>query len=287
MKIKLKIKPLLFIIFTISVSCHSGKEESIIIAKAGGSVLRTNDTKTWISNSLSEEDSAQLMHRKIKEWAKSELLAQEVRKIIVPDAYQKIEKKVADYRNELLISYLLKFNKDSIIDEKEVSKYYKKYKNNFKLNRNIVKLEYIRFYKSAIDNKNILRIERLFRSNRIGDRNKLSLEGLSKAADFKLKDSAWKYFSDYYAKLPFPKITNKAEFLKRVNFLRLHDSVSVYLVKILDYKLKNSPEPLVFSREKIKSMLNVQQNKNYIDKLKENLLDKAIKNKTFEIYEKK
>lgn len=287
MKIKLKIKPLLFMVIILSTSCHSGSEESMIIAKAGGSVLRKNDTKTWISNRLSKEDSVQLMQRKIKEWAKNELLAQEARKIIVPDTYQKIEKKVADYRNELLINYLLKFNKDSIIDEKEVSKYYKKYKNNFKLNRNIVKLEYIRFYKGAMDNKSILRIERLFRSNRIEDRNKLSLEGLNKAADFKLNDSTWKYFSDYYTKLPFPKITNKAEFLKRVNFLRLHDSVSVYLVKILDYKLKNSPEPLTFSREKIKSMLKVQQNKNYIDKLKENLLDKAIQNKTFEIYEKK
>ncbi|APD07950.1 hypothetical protein UJ101_02451 [Flavobacteriaceae bacterium UJ101] len=284
MKVKLKIVSY-FILGSIFFSCTSEKK-SDIIAKAGSSFLKKSEIDSWVGKGLSSEDSAQLVQSKIQQWAENELLAQKAEKTVSGETKKEIEDKVRNYRSELLNGYLLQQSEDSIVNKNEISEYYEKYKDNFKLNKDIVKLQYIKFNKDSVNNQTISEVSRLFRSTKKDDQNKLRLEGLNKASEFKLNDSTWIYFSDYYLKFPFPKISNKSEFLKRTKFLRLHDSINVYLVKISDYKLKNDPEPIEFSQEKIKNMLKVQKNKNYIDKLKESLLNEAKKNKEFEIYEK-
>ncbi len=274
------------VLFSCNSENNSEENDSEIVAKAGNSVLKKEQIESWIGKDLSSEDSVQLIESKIKQWAENELLAQKAEKILSEEIKKEIETKVQNYRSELLNGYLLQRSADTIVRENEIDQYYKKYKENFKLNKEIVKIQYIKFDKDSVDNETISQVSKWFRSTSEEARNKLHLEGLNKASDFKLKDSAWVHFSDYYLKLPFPKISNKAEFLKRTKYLRLHDSINVYLVKILDYKLKNDPEPLEFSQEKIKSMLKVQKNKNYISKLKEHLFEEAKKNKEFEIYEK-
>lgn len=267
------------------LSCNEEKE--VNIAKAGSSFLKEKDIESWVAKDTSVEDSTKLVQSKITEWAKEELLAQEAKKVLSNRVKIEIEEKVRSYRSELLKDYLLQQSTDSAVNQEEINDYYEKYKENFKLNKEIVKLQYIQFNKDSVDNQTISKVANWFRSSNQGDLEKLHLEGLTKASSFKIQDSTWTYFSDYYLDLPFPKISSKAEFLKRTKFLRLHDSINVYLVKISDYKLKNDPEPIEFSQEKIKNMLKVQKNKNYIDKLKEKLLHEAEKNKEFEVYEKK
>lgn len=276
-----------FVINWILFSC-TFENSSEVVAKAGGSFLKMNEINSWIGDGLSEKDSAKLVQSKIRQWAKNELLAQEAEKMISERARRAIEEKIRNYRSELLNGYLLQQNNDSIINDDEIIEYYEKYKHNFKLTKEIVKLQYIKFNKDSVDNQTISEISQLFRSKNREKQNKLRLEGLNKASEFDLKDSdsTWSYFSDYYLKFPFPRIYNKKEFLKRTKFLRLHDSINVYLIKILDYKLKNDPEPMMFSQKKIENMLKIQKSKNYIGKLKENLLDIAKKNKEFEIYER-
>ncbi|MFV0529971.1 MAG: hypothetical protein ACK5MD_00840 [Flavobacteriales bacterium] len=276
----------LFTISSILFSCTFFENNSEVIAKAGSSLLKREDVKSWVGKDLSPEDSVKLIESKIKQWAENELLTQEAKKVLSEDIKKEVEEKVKSYRNELLNGYLLRQSTDSVVNENEINEYYEKYKENFKLNKEIVRIQYIKFNKDSVDNQVINKVFQLFKSTKKEDQSKLHLEGLNQASEFKLKDSTWAYFSDYYLKLPFPKISNKEEFLKRTKFLRLHDSINVYLVKILDYRLKNNPEPLEFSQEKIKSMLKVQKNKNYIDKLRENLFEEAKKNKEFEIYEK-
>ncbi len=268
----------------ILLSCNGEKEANV--AKAGSSFLKEKDIESWVGKDISSADSITLIHSKITEWAKEELLAQEARETLSSEVKREIEEKVRNYRSELLKGYLLQESADSTVNQEEINEYYEKYKENFKLNKDIVKLQYIKFNKDSVDNETISNVANWFRSSSKEDLEKLHLEGLNKASDFKMQDSTWSYFSDYYLELPFPKISSRAEFLKRTNFLRLHDSIDVYLVKISDYKLKNDLEPIEFSQEKIKNMLKVQKNKNYIDKLKEKLLHEAEKNKEFEIYEK-
>ncbi len=266
-------------------ACKSEHTEKII-AKAGNSKLNKKTVDSWINSNVSNNDSIELINSKIKHWAEVELLAQEAKKKISDDVREEIEEKVNSYRNELLNGYLLKESEDILITDSVISKYYDKYKDNFKLNKEIVKLQYIKFNKDSVDNYLISEVSKLFKNNSSELINKLHLEELENVSDYKIKDSTWSYFSEYYNKLPFPKISNNSEFLKRTNFLRLHDSINVYLVKILDFKLKKDSEPLEFSKGKIRNMLEVQKNKDYLDKLKEDLLDKAKKNKEFQIYEK-
>lgn len=285
MEVKLKIINGFIVSSLLFFSCISEKSPEIV-AKAGNSFLKKSEVDSWVGNGLSLEDSTQLIQSKIKQWAENELLAQEAERVLSAEIKKEIGEKVQSYRSELLNGYLLQQSKDSIVDNNEVNEYYEKYKDNFKLIKDIVKLQYIKFNKDSVDNQTISEVSQLFRSTDEEAKSKLHLKGLNKASEFRLEDSTWGYFSDYYLKFPFPKISDKKEFLKRTKFLRLHDSINVYLVKISDYKLKNDPEPIEFSQEKIKNMLKVQKNKNYIDKLKENLLNEAKKNKEFEIYEK-
>ncbi len=282
-----KIKNILLLIVLCSfINACKSEDTKRVVAKAGNSKLMKNTVDSWINRSTSNKDSIELINAKVRHWAEVELLAQEAKKKISDSVREEIEEKVNSYRNELLNGYLLKEGKGILVTDSEISEYYDKYKDNFKLNKEIVKLHYIKFNKDSVDNYLISEISELFKNGDSKLKEKLHLEGVDNMLDYNLKDSTWGYFSEYYDKLPFPKISNNSEFLKRTNFLRLHDSINVYLIKILDFKLKKDSEPLEFSKEKIKSMLEVQKNKDYIDKLKDDLFDKAKKNKEFQIYEK-
>ncbi|MGC1515360.1 MAG: peptidyl-prolyl cis-trans isomerase, partial [Maribacter sp.] len=80
---------------------------------------------------------------------------------------------------------------------------------------------------------------------------------------------------------------NADKYLKNSQFFELEDSIGVYLGKIEETKDINEIAPLSFIRATIEQVLLSRRKMDYLRKLETEVLDEAIKDKEFEVFENK
>ena len=73
--------------------------------------------------------------------------------------------------------------------------------------------------------------------------------------------------------------------LKTTKLVEYSDSTNIYLVKIADYKLKDGISPLSLERENIKAILLNKRKKEFINKMKQDIFDEALRKNNFETFE--
>ena len=78
---------------------------------------------------------------------------------------------------------------------------------------------------------------------------------------------------------------DKDQILKKSKFLQKEDSLGVYLVAVKDALKKNQTAPMSYSIPTIKQMILHRRKLDLYKKIGETLVEDAINNKEFEIYE--
>ena len=130
-------------------SCFS-KEEGKKIASVNEKELFLSDIIDDMPNQI--EDSAYFVERFMNDWIRKELMISHAEMNLSNDLL-KYEKQIEDYRASLLIyayqQELLNQNFDTTIDFSEVKAYYERYKDAFRLSKNIFKGRFIIVEKSA------------------------------------------------------------------------------------------------------------------------------------------
>ena len=95
-------------------------------------------------------------------------------------------------------------------------------------------------------------------------------------------------FSDLLKQLPvsqIKKIKNQTQFLKKHKQIEFQDKNYKYFIFIKDFRLKGASSPLEYVSSIIRKILINKRKKDIIKSIEDKLIQEAIENNNFEIYE--
>jgi hypothetical protein len=252
------------------IACGGGKEDNRI-AKVGEYELFETDLAFL---SYTKADSAEIVSAFVNNWIEEHILLMAAEEMESIDQTE-IDKKVADYRKDLLIHQMETIQLDEKLDtnvtDEEILSYHRSHKEDFQLNDYLVKVLYL---KIPTDAPNVSKIENVYRLQKPGDLETVETYAKIYATNFYYDIESWIYFDDLLKEIPLTDI-NKDRFILNLSKIRFEDNGFYYFVNILDYKLKNSISPLDFERENIKARILNLRIKETRDLLKKELIDAA------------
>lgn len=270
-------------------SCDSffkKKEEKEAIARVGDFYLYTEDIRPFMTDGMSKADSSSFVTNYINNWASKQLLLSKAKINLPEEKLEEFNTLVSDYRTDLYTraykEALVLQGSDSLILDKQLQEFYEQEKENFKLKERIVQLRFIELPKTFLDKDEVIKRLKSFKENDVVYLDSIGVQ--FKKLHF--NDSLWVKSSRIFEEIPPITLENENRYLKKSQFFELEDSIAVYLVKIEDVKDLNEIAPLSFVTPTIKQVLLSRRKIDYLRKLETEIIDEAIKDKEFEVFEK-
>lgn len=239
--------------------------------------LYLSDIRENMPTGLSEEDSLDLVNDFINDWIKEQLLLHEAeKKLSVKE--KNFDRQMEEYRNNLLINaYYNKILSDTSlvkITDEEMEDYVKHFGNQYTVNKEIVRLNYVKLAKGS---KLIAPVKEILfnearRSEEKGTLDKL----LSDSVEYMTDDNTWLYLDDIRNEVNFD-IDTKQDIAS--NHIQLEKEVGEYhyLIVLLDYKNKRSVSETEEEQAAARMMLINQKRQQIIEEHVNKLYEKAIK----------
>lgn len=271
------------VIFSCDLALKPNSQDSI--ARVNSIFLTLDDIDTALVEGLSQQDSLIQIQNVINNWATEQLLQDGARINLEAGQQREFEILVQQYKSDLYTSAyleaLVKQNLDTTITNQELEEVYNQNKELFVLKEDLIKLRYINHDKN-LPNSN--EIKRRFRRYNAEDRTVLDTISLQFNSFF-LNDSVWIKSSQVISKIkPLKKGFNKV-LLKKINFIQLKDSLGLYLMEVKDLLEIGSQAPMAYALPTLKQIIINKRKLKLVNQLKSEIVDDAIKNKKFEIYE--
>ncbi|MCK5169701.1 MAG: peptidyl-prolyl cis-trans isomerase [Bacteroidales bacterium] len=274
---------LLLIIFALSCSKSNNEIEDIPLARVHNKFLYKSDIKSLFNSNISKEDSIVVARNYINDWIKKQLLMQKA-ELNLNEESKDIEKQIEDYRSSLLIfrykQELIKQKLDTIITNQEIENYYNEYSGNFILNHNIVKALFLKVSKEAPEND---KVKRWYKSNDPENLSRLEDYCYQYATKFDDFNNKWIPFNNLLIEIP-TNINDQERYLRYNKYIETEDDLFYYFVKINEYGLKSTVQPLEYAQLKIKSILLNKRKFTFIDELENTIYNDALNRNEFIIY---
>ncbi|UWX55936.1 peptidyl-prolyl cis-trans isomerase [Maribacter litopenaei] len=268
-----------------SCDAYFNKEvEKKPLARVGESYLYKEDLAPFIKDGMSAGDSASFVTNYINNWASKQLLLSKSKINLPEEKLSEFDALVDTYRTDLYTrayqEALVSQGADSVITDTQLQEFYDRQQENFKLKERIVR---IRFVQLPLNFLNQDEVERRLRSFNEEDLVYLDSIGVQfKKLNF--NDSIWVSSSRIFEEIPPITFDNQDRYLKNSQFFELQDSIGVYLGKIEEVKEVNDIAPLSYITPTIKQVLLSRRKIDYLRKLETEIIDEAIREKEFEVY---
>jgi len=280
-----KLIPYVFFILAFS-SCDStmtSSNDETILARVHDTYLYASDLQSLIPENTSPHDSIVLIKNHVNSWVRTKLMAHKAAKNLTAKQLD-FDKQLEDYRNSLIIfSYereLINQNLDTLVSEEEIETYYNTHLGDFELKENIAKIIYVVFeYGLPVEDD----FEFIFT---LPDSLLLdSLESFSQthARTYFLDTASWIPFSELQEILPIENYSREL-FLKNRTYYKFTDEYNIYMLKFVDYKIKDDTSPLTFKRNDIRNIIVNKRKLILVKKARSDIFNKALQNDEFEIY---
>ncbi len=274
-------------IFSTLFSCDTyfnKKVEKEPLARVGEDFLYKEDVAPFIKESMSKEDSASFVTNYINNWASKQLLLSKSKINLPEEKLAEFDALVNTYRTDLYTrayqEALVAQGTDSLITDAQLEQFYDQQQENFRLKERIVR---IRFVQLPLNFLNQDEVEKRLRSFNEEDLVYLDSIGVQfKKLNF--NDSIWVSSSRIFEEIPPITFDNQDRYLKNSQFFELQDSIGVYLGKIEEVKDVNDIAPLSYIAPTIKQVLLSRRKIDYLRKLETEIIDEAIREKEFEVY---
>lgn len=243
--------------------------------------LYRSELADYIPKTMSVEDSAKMADSYIHSWVKDHVVLAQA-ELNLPPEQTDFEKQLRNYRNSLVIyafeRELIKQKLDTVVADSEIQSYYENHAQNFELKDFIVRVQ---FMKVPADAPKVAEAEQWMMSGTIEDA--FMLEEYSRQyAEFGFFDEErWLYFDDLLRQIPI-QIANKEEFLSENKLVKLNEGDYLYILKIIDYQLKDGTSPLALVRKDIRNMIVNKRKREFILQMRADLLESATKNDEIE-----
>lgn len=277
----------LLLVFGFLASCTFFKPEKKpeSIARVGKSYLYKQDIATLVPVGTSKEDSVLLVRDFIDRWASQKLLIDAAERNISDAKEREFNSLLKQYKIDLYtkayLEAVVKRTVDTIISQAELKQYYKDNKENFKTNGTLVRLRYINLLK---DNPRFSTIRSKFFDYSKKDKKFWDTYAMQ-CNSFALNDTVWVDMSQVYVKLPVINPDNRDQIIVAGKKTELEDKNNVYLIKVTNVISKNQISPFEYIKPTLKEVLLNKRKLELIKKFEKEIIDDAIKNKDYEIYQ--
>ena len=279
------IKRFFLFLLIFSSSCKYQHDNRVPIARAFDNYLYLDQLPAF--ENFNKEDSALFVYNFSNQWAREKLLFNKA-DFNIKETPIYIDSLLKIYKQSLLIHYyeqaIIQNYLDTVIHDSLIQSYYASNIANFKLKENIVKLNYIKIRSVA---PNLDLAQSLYSSTEIEDVNKLKDYCLQFADRFFVGDTNWVSWSDFSKQFPIDYKSKKfnKNFFHTNKSIELVDSTYHYFIFIKDFKLKGTASPLEYVSWIVRKILINKRKKDILYNIEENLMNEAIENNNFEIYE--
>ena len=269
-----------FFLLFLFYSCIRSPENKIIASVYDKELLLQDVIKEMPKNTF---DSTFFVQKYIDRWIKKQLMIYHAEINLTSDMRDH-KAQIEEYRISLLTyayqQQLINQNFDTSISIESITNYYDKYKQEFKLNKNIFQGRYIVVDQSA---PRLNDVSKWYKSD--DKETFLKLEDYCQqfAKEYYLADTNWQYFSLINNKLP-KKINKEEYFLKNTKNTYFDDVQYRYYIYINNYKIKGSVTPLSLEKEKIRNVLLNKNKIEYLTQLEDELYQNALNLKKIKIY---
>ncbi|MBL7835913.1 MAG: hypothetical protein JNM67_00205 [Bacteroidetes bacterium] len=251
------------------------KKKEEVLAEFKGKMLYRTDIPEDIWSKFREGDSTGLLKSYIDKWLENQVLV-DAAEVALSESEKDKEKLIEDYRNSLLIyeyeQKLMREKIDTTVTEEEIKAFYEENLSTFQLRKNIVKIKYIKVNKQKAD---VPKLRKWMQNP--SDQNDLSLLSFAeKEADNFYLDSNWLYLDDIAKEIPLDANYDQQRFLSNNKFVQLEENNTLYLLYIIDFRIKNAISPIEFEKDKIRDIII---HKRRLDMLKNNtksIFEKAL-----------
>ena len=270
---------ILIFLFSCSLVKQNENKEDQIIARVGDKFLLRDE----ILYQESMGDSVSVFSNQINDWLKKQLL--------LKSAYQSdelrllIDRKVEKYRDDLLLfefeKLMLMSNPSQEVSLVELENYYDENIEDFILPFNLVQALYA---KISLQVPGLNTFISYFRRYPNTDTDKVLSFIYQFSEKSFIEDSIWVKFDDIVIGTPFPNNIDKNNFLKNRTFYQMRDDEYVYLIKILDKKLKGDFSPLNFEVDVINTIILNKRKQDLFDKLRDSIFINSTKGVDYEIF---
>ena len=272
---------LLFITF-LHACFQSNFNESNYVARFGDNYLSKEKFYQLIGN-YQRSDSLTKANEVINEWA--------LRKILLSKASLNLDQKKLDslsqladeFKNTLYVDYyveaLLNVKTNLEIDSLEIDSIYNLRKNQMQLNASIYKYLIIEISKDFSDLNKVKQSVLRFSTE-----DQKYIDSISnRFKTYKIKNKNWSNDRQLIKDLNFIS-RNRLIDLKKSKFYQFEDSLSLYLIKIIDSKTQGDISPKSYVVSTLKQMILNERKAIIMSQLKNGILNEAIMNNKFEIY---
>lgn len=254
------------------------------LARVGESYLYKEDVEPFLKVGISKGDSATFVTNYINNWASKQLLLSKSKINLPEEKLREFDALVDTYRTDLYTrayqEALVAQGTDSVITDNQLQEFYDRQQENFKLKERIVR---IRFVQLPLNFLNRDEVEKRLKSFTEEDLVYLDSIGVQfKKLNF--NDSIWVSSTRIFEEIPPITFDNQDRYLKNSQFFELQDSIGVYLGKIEEVKDVNDIAPLSYIGPTIKQVLLSRRRIDYLRKLETEIIDEAIREKEFEVY---
>ena len=250
---------------------HKGKTP---LVEVSGEFLYKEDLQAALPLNISKDDSVLFAEHYIRNWIEDALLFDKAEGNI-PDN-DKISKLVENYRRALIMhtyqEELVNQKLANDISEEGTNAYYEKNKELFRLDNPLVKGLFIKVPLSSPDLGNV-RV--WYRKNNQDVIEKLEKYSLRNAVSYDYFYDRWTSVPDVAAKIPLKVLDTDANYLDKNRNVEVKDTAFCYFLHIEDFLGKDKQKPLDFARDEIKEILINLKRVEFINKVKEDLYQRA------------
>lgn len=253
------------------------------VARVFDKYLYLEDFSSIIPPGASAKDSEQLAQDFINKWIHQNLIMNKA-ELNLPEEMKNVQKQLEDYRTSLIIYAYekelvgQKLNID--IPEGEIEKYYKNNLHEFELKDYIVRVLYVKLEKNSPE---LVKVKKWYQAGQGEELKKLEEYCRKFATNFFVDTEVWLFFDDLLKEIPI-ETYNKEEFLKNHKPIEFQDEKHLYLLNILDYRLKDDISPLSLVKENIRNILINRKKIALIENMRNDIYQDALERGNFEIY---
>ncbi len=276
------------LIAVVSFSCNkfSAKEGNHVVAECLGNYLYAGDLEGIVLPGTSSDDSIAITRQYIDNWIMQQILLHQAESNLTNEQ-KDFKEQLESYRNSLIIyeyeRVLIRQKLDTIVTDEQIESFYNENKQNFLLQENIVRVNYVKIPVSSSGTDLIPKATRYLKSDKEGDLDKLNLLCDKSMLICFTDDESWIRFDDLKKEIPI-ETSDEENFLTGRTFYEFSDSLFTYLIRFKEIKTKEALSPLQLEKENIKNMILNTRRIELIDKMQQTVFQEALAKKEFTIY---
>ncbi len=258
-------------------------DKGVVVARVYDDYLYESDLRRIVPENISKLDSIAFVKNYTDQWIRTRLMIRQAEKNLT-DRQLNFDRQLEDYKNSLIIyqyeTELVRQKLDTLVTEEEIEKYYNEHLADFELKENIVKVQYVILDKTEdLEDK----FKELFSLPDSISTDSLEFYSKMYSIPYFLDTATWIRFDDLLSIIPI-ETYNQELFLKGHRFITLSDDHFVYLLKFVNFRIKNDISPLDFKRNDIRDIIINKRKVELIKKLRTDIYKKAILKKDIEVY---